>query len=34
MYRRALVPGASAAVALLALVWTLERSLGWTLLPS
>lgn len=34
LYRRALVPGASAAVALLALVWTLERSLGWSLLPS
>lgn len=34
LYRRALVPGASAAVALLALAWTLERSLGWSLLPS
>lgn len=34
LYRRALVPGASAAVALLALLWTLERSLGWSLLPS
>ncbi|MGD9831202.1 MAG: HupE/UreJ family protein [Piscinibacter sp.] len=34
LYRRALVPGMSAAVALLALVWTLERSLGWALLPS
>ena len=34
LYRRALVPGASAAVAVLALAWTLERSLGWSLLPS
>ncbi len=34
VYRRALVPGASAAVALLALVWMLERSLGLSLLPS
>ncbi|TXC66978.1 HupE/UreJ family protein [Piscinibacter aquaticus] len=34
IYRHALVPGASAAVALLALVWVLERSLGWTLLAS
>lgn len=34
LYRRALVPGASGAVALLALTWTLERSLGVSLLPN